>query len=119
MNRIAASLTTVIGSLLVLQHANADRIIQRPSGLFYIVSNMEASQTFDRNSSGFFALAPTKNHPTQKSTVRNTAKNQVVKNKQMETAEKCLPVSCPAVPVTTDKKTAPSESIYLRLENKK
>ncbi|STQ07402.1 Uncharacterised protein [Enterobacter cloacae] len=76
LNRITASLITVMTSHMLAQPAFADRIIQRPSGAFYIVSDQEASQVFDRNNFGFFALPPSVNYQPIKAQVREPQKNE-------------------------------------------
>ncbi|EAB8175186.1 hypothetical protein D6T31_23475 [Salmonella enterica subsp. enterica] len=119
LNRITASLLTVIGSQLLAQPAFADRIIQRPSGAFYIVSDLEASQAFDRNNFGFFALPPSVNTASYKSVGKGVAKKRVAKHKPVKVSVQCPPVNCPVVPVKPVTTIEPAESIFLRLEQKK
>ncbi|EAT0258225.1 hypothetical protein EXO80_25475 [Salmonella enterica] len=122
LNRITASLLTVIGSHLLAQPAFADRIIQRPSGAFYIVSDLEASQAFDRNNFGFFALPPSVNPPLYKSAGKGVAKKRIAKRKPVKAPVQCPPVNCPVVPEKSVKPVTtiePTESIFLRLEQKK
>lgn len=119
LNRITASLITVIGSQILAQPAFADRIIQRPSGAFYIVSDLEASQVFDRNNFGFFALPPSKNQPAQKRFHKGVSKKRAVTSKPVKSGVQCHPVDCPAISVKPVTTIEPAESIFLRLEKKK
>ena len=119
LNRITASLITVMTSQMLAQPAFADRIIQRPSGAFYIVSDQEASQVFDRNNFGFFALQPSVNYPTYKSSGKGASKKRATRTKSVKPAVQCPPVECPVVPVKPVTTVESAESIFLRLENKK
>ena len=111
------SLMTVIGTQLLAGYANADRIIQRPTGDFFIVSNKEAAQVFDRNNFGFFVLPPSPDTPVDNrihspKKYKSKAAIKTLKN----TSIQCVPVKCPVKPVTT---IEPAESIFLRLEKMK
>ncbi|EMG4509562.1 hypothetical protein V2X80_004255 [Salmonella enterica] len=119
LNRITASLITVMTSQMLAQPAFADRIIQRPSGAFYIVSDQEASQVFDRNNFGFFALPPSVNYPTYRSLGKGASKKRATRTKSVKPAVQCPPVECPVVPVKPVTTVESAESIFLRLENKK
>lgn len=119
LNRITASLITVMTSQMLAQPAFADRIIQRPSGAFYIVSDQEASQVFDRNNFGFFALPPSVNYPTYRSSGKGASKNEQREPSLLNRQLQCPPVECPVVPVKPVTTVESAESIFLRLENKK
>ncbi|EOC0020579.1 hypothetical protein [Cronobacter sakazakii] len=118
LNKIMASLITVMGSQLLIPGALADKIIQKPYGAFYIVSDQEAAKVFDRNNFGFFVLPPSVNSRPTTATVKKSKKHGVKKAVSRKTVT-CPPVNCPvtqAKPVTT---IEPAESIYLRLEKNK
>lgn len=117
LNKIMMSLITVLGSNMLAQSAIADRIIQKPYGAFYIVSDQEASQIFDRNNFGFFVIPPSVNYrpvaaPVKKTKMRS-AKKPVAKN-----AATCPPANCPVTPLKPVTTVEPADSIFLRLENK-
>lgn len=124
LNKVMASLVTVMGTQAMMGYAHADRIIQRPAGEFYIVSDQEASQAFDRNNFGFFVIPPSLNQPVYNSApARQThAKKPARKSKSKKTANQpapCVPVECPVTPVKPVTTIEPAESIFLRLEKKK
>ncbi|ECC3269536.1 hypothetical protein YB29_003830 [Salmonella enterica subsp. enterica] len=124
LNKVMASLITVMGAQVLTGYAQADRIIQRPAGTFYIVSDQEASQAFDRNNFGFFMLSPSTNLPVYDAApVRQKhTKKSVHKPTSHKTTTKpapCVPVECPVTPAKPVTTIEPAESIYLRLENKK
>lgn len=121
--KITMPMITVIATLGVAHLSYADRIIQRPSGEFFIVSDYEAAQVFQKNSWGLIILPPTTNKA-----VNNTSKNSPrrAKNKRISGphAPKCKVPECELKqnkqhqqkPVTT---VESAESIFLRLEQKK
>ncbi|MEL6008248.1 hypothetical protein J4Z08_21215 [Citrobacter portucalensis] len=118
LNRITASLITVLGSNMLVMPAIADRIIQKPSGAFYIVSDQEASSIFDRNNFGFFSLPPSVNYPTYTRPAKAKAKKVHVKKAAAKKQVQCAPVSCPATPVKPVTTVESADSIFLRLEKK-
>ncbi|EFC7227623.1 hypothetical protein CS048_002948 [Escherichia coli] len=118
--RLMTSLMTVIGTQLLAGYANADRIIQRPTGDFFIVSNKEAAQVFDRNNFGFFVLPPSPGTPVDNrihspKKYKSKAAIKTLKN----TSIQCVPVKCPVSPVKPVTTIEPAESIFLRLEKMK
>lgn len=124
LNKVMASLITVMGTQVLTGYAYADRIIQRPAGAFYIVSDEEAAQAFDRNNFGFFMLPPTPDKsaynrvPSQKKHTKKT----VSKSQKKQTTTKpapCVPVECPVIPAKPVTTIEPAESIFLRLEKTK
>ncbi|EOR7867376.1 hypothetical protein FYL99_RS20095 [Escherichia coli] len=124
LNKVMASLITVMGTQVLTGYAYADRIIQRPAGAFYIVSDEEAARAFDRNNFGFFMLPPTPDKPVYNRvpSERKHTKIAATKSHRKQSTTKpapCVPVECPvmlAKPVTT---IEPAESIFLRLEKTK
>ncbi|WP_240725562.1 hypothetical protein [Escherichia sp. E5028] len=111
---------TVISTQLLAGYANADRVIQRPAGDFFIVSDKEAAQVFDRNNFGFFVLPPTPDarlnnriHAPKKHT------SKAVRKAPTKKSTECEPIKCPASPVMPTTTIEPAESIFLRLEKMK
>lgn len=120
LNKIAASLFTMMGyQFIAPQAALADRIIQQPYGAFYIVSDQEAHQLFDRNNFGFFALPPSLNQPTRIAPAKKQPKKVSVKKASKKTPAACPPANCPVTPVKPVATVESAESIFLRLEKKK
>ena len=110
LKKVVAAIGTVLGSQILMPNALADRIIQRPTGAFYIVSNKEASDTYDRNTSGLFRLPPSSNtHFILPAAVSSKTKSNSARQKPSVKHTKSRK------PVTT---VEPAESIYLRLEKK-
>lgn len=125
LNKIMASLVTVMGAQMLITSAYADRIIQRPTGAFYIVSDQEATKAFDRNNYGFFMLPPSPtNTITTAPTPRKSHKKKSVKKSQpqkkaIKKETPCVPVECPVAPRKPVTTVEPAESIFLRLEKNK
>ncbi|PXW50354.1 hypothetical protein DFO55_12425 [Grimontella sp. AG753] len=123
-NRLAVALLVIIGSQMLGNTAFADRIIQRQSGAFYIVSDQEAAMAFDRNNFGFFVLPPSVNTPPYTGVVNKAAKKRAYKSKPVKAPVNCTQAKCPSTPakpshvkpVTT---VESADSIFLRLEKKK
>ncbi|HDS3501270.1 TPA: hypothetical protein QIR73_002139 [Enterobacter cloacae] len=124
LNKVMASLITVMGTQVLTGYAYADRIIQRPAGAFYIVSDEEAAQAFDRNNFGFFMLPPTPDKPVynRASSQKKHTKKAASKSQKKQTTTKpapCVPVECPVIPAKPVTTIEPAESIFLRLEKTK
>lgn len=125
LNKIMASLVTVMGAQMLITSAYADRIIQRPTGAFYIVSDQEATKAFDRNNYGFFMLTPSPTiaittSPThRKSHKKKSVKKVHIPKKTINKETPCVPVECPVAPRKPVTTVEPAESIFLRLEKNK
>lgn len=121
--KITMPMITVIATLGVAHLSYADRVIQRPSGEFFIVSDYEAAQVFEKNNWGLIILPPTTNKAVNNN-LKITKKR--VKHKRISGADatKCKERECKPKqnkqhqqkPVTT---VESAESIFLRLEQKK
>lgn len=124
LNQITASLLFTACSQLFALPASADRIIQKVSGDFYIVSDRDAYRVYDQNGMGLFRLAPSINLPyeqhegvqRQKHRIsKTTVSNPVVGNIYDTGVNKKSKPTPKANPVTT---VESAESIFLRLEKK-
>lgn len=106
LNRITAALFSILAVQSVAYGAPAETIIQKGGGEFYMVPTDEATQLFNRNNFGYYAITPSPN--IQAVRRKATAKRTVTKKQSL---------SKPVVnkPITT---VESAESIYLRLENK-
>jgi len=107
LNRITAALLSVLAAQSVAYSAPAETIIQKGGGEFYMVPTDEATQLFNKNNFGYYAIPPSPN--IQKVDRKVITKRTVTRKK---TSHSKAVVNKPVTTVES------AESIYLRLENK-